>query len=455
MLNTTNNQSTISSTSIDSQSVIYENPENQIQRSKKTLNLYSEQNQNQKTKQIRLIDAYKDLYFYFKNKYEFENYIIDVAKALGVSGSYKESLDQLEKTASSCILSGTKVEAINCRYLRIRGTHIRIFNGLLGIPLSKLEVKIVKVTKSSGKGGIITPKFPTGEIFLNSLARLVATSLADGHLKPNGTIEYSEPDLSRIKIVEQNLRNFGNVSCNPRFVTRDNHYICYLPTPFGTILKYLGIKSGNKSITNPVIPYFVTNGSQQQICAFFEDFIPQDGTVSSKVISLTQSTSLHPGKSINDYPEAFQLDNDLIKFIIRHGKNQKSCRLLSRKKLVRLMNTKSTPDSKLARKLNQIVHQNPNNIIIQSAKMAKKIGVDMNARPYAIRYFKKSGKITVEWIARTNGLYDMIKLAIVAPPNDVIKREILRDVLRKNKDHVNKAIQELTARGILVNTWWK
>lgn len=455
MTHTTPNQSTPSSTSTDSQSVIYENPENRIHGSKNTHILKSMHYQNKKIEQIRLIDAYKDLYFYFKNKYEFERYIIDVARASKFYGSYKACLAHLRKMASGRIPSGTKVYTINSRYLRIRGDHIKLFNKLLGISLSKLERTISKITKPSGRGGIKNPRFPIGNTLFNSIAGLVATALSDGHLKPNGTIEYAEPNLSRIKKVEQNLHNFGDIKLNPRFVTRDNHYFCYFSTPFGAILSYLGIQSGDKSINNPSIPDFITNGSTQQISAFFAGFVPQDGSVSLNEVSITQSTSLHPGNKINNYSNAFQLENKLIQLVIKHGEDKTNCKILSRKKLVKLMNIGKFPDSKLARELHRRVYQHPSKIVVQSVTMAKRIRVNMEAKPYAIRYFKKTGKVTVAWVVRTTQTYEMLKFAIVAPPNDVVKRKILRDALQKNKGLVNKALKELTNQGIVVVEWWK
>jgi len=62
-------------------------------------------------------------------------------------------------------------------------------------------------------------------------------------------------------------------------------------------------------------------------------------------------------------------------------------------------------------------------------------------------------KVTVAWVVYTTGTYEMLKFAIMAPPNDVTKRKILRDTLRNNRSLVTKVLVELTNRGIVANDW--
>ena len=45
-------------------------------------------------------------------------------------------------------------------------------------------------------------------------------------------------------------------------------------------------------------------------------------------------------------------------------------------------------------------------------------------------------------------------MAIIAPPNDVIKGKALRTALRQNHDVVERILKELTSSGCKITKWW-
>ena len=82
------------------------------------------------------------------------------------------------------------------------------------------------------------------------------------------------------------------------------------------------------------------------------------------------------------------------------------------------------------------------------------MGIEIEVCPTTIRYHKRSGRVSVAWTARTAGLYETIKLAIIAPSNDVVKRGALREILISNPDEADKASKELANKGIKAIIWW-
>ena len=399
-----------------------------------------------------LLDAYQEMYFYFKNQQEFDNYLQQVGNSLGI----KKREDIIEHIMRMQPQRKFRAALLfSPRYLRIKGELLFTLNLLMGKTLRDLEGKISRLTKRSGKGGIRNPKFPEGEQLAIALSRFVATVLADGHLKQNGTVEFHEPELSRIGRVEMNLRNFGDIKLNPKFIPKDNVYVCFFPTPLGLILMKLGVSSGNKSFLNHHVPSFILNGSLKTQWAFFEDFVPQDGSVSSSSFDLYQSTAIHPGDKTRSYPQAFKVGRNLIQFIMKHGRNTKKCWVLQRTKLVKLKKSTDPIDEKLARELEKEINRNRNNILDDCVRMARAFGVEMDSKAHTIRYFKKSKKVSVAWVARTIDSYEMVKLGILAPPNDIKKMKIVRDSLRKRSKMVKRAIKELADKGVRVEEWWK
>ncbi len=399
-----------------------------------------------------LLDAYREMYFYFKDQQKFDNYLRQVGDSLGI----KKREDIIEHIMRMQPQRKSRVALLlSPRYLRIKGELCFTLNHLMGKNLRDLEGKISRLTKRSGRGGIQNPKFPEGEQLAIALSRFVATMLTDGHLKPNGTVEFHEPERSRIRRVEMNLRNFGDIKLNPKFIPKDNVYVCYFPAPLGLILMKLGVSSGNKSFLNHHVPSFILNGSLKTQWAFFEDFVPQDGSVSSSSFHLYQSTAIHPGNKARAYPQAFKVNRNLIQFIKKHGKNTQKCWTLQKSKLVKLKKSTNPFDAKLANELEKEINRNRNNILDDCVRMAQSFGVEMEAKANTIRYFKKSKKVSVAWVARTINSYEMVKLGILAPPNDVRKRKIVRDSLRKRSKMVKKAMRELAEKGMRVEEWWK
>jgi hypothetical protein len=255
--------------------------------------------------------------------------------------------------------------------------------------------------------------------------------------------------------VEMNLRNFGDITLNPKFIPRDKVYVCFFPAPLGQILMKLGIVSGDKSFLNYHVPSFILNGSLKTRYAFFEDFVPQDGSVSSSSIELFQSTAIHPGDKAKAYPQAFKLDRRLISFIIKHGKNTKKCWTLQRTKLLKLKKSTDKNDAKLAIELEKVINRNRNNILDGCVWIARTFGVDMESKASTIRCYKKSKKVSVAWVARPISSYEMVKLGILAPPNDVKKRKIVRDTLQKRSKMVRRAMKEFSDKGLSIEEWWK
>ena len=406
------------------------------------------QNRNQN---LSLINAYGDLYFYFRSDHLFRQYILDVGRSLNIRGGFNIVLEHLQKLVSKKVPVPKGEFPISCRFRRIRGTHVQFLNRILGTKLDALEGNVSRLTKRSGRGGIKNPKFPSGEKLMVALSRLAATTLADGHLKPNGTIEYFEPELERIKLVEKTLRVFGDIRANPKLVKRDNVYVCYFPSPLGKALQYYGLIPGNKSILNPKLPSFILEGSLRTLCAFFEDFVPQDGSITSKSkrFELAQSNTLDSGINALEYPDSPELPTTMVDFLKRHGKQEQTCWVLSISKLRRL-----SARNRLAQDLVKQIETHTSNLIEDSVRVAQRLGVSMESKPCTVRYFNKTGKVTISWVARTGTIDDTIRLGIIAPPNDVKKRHVLKQIMMTKPRLVARTLRNLTKDDIAFDIWW-
>jgi hypothetical protein len=399
----------------------------------------------------RLVDAYGQMYFTFRDRITFEEYIRDVGDALGID-DLKDILKHL--TALTSETQSGRYSPISPRYYRIKGEFLYRLNHMTGKSLSSLEGKISKLTKCSGKGGIKNPRFPSGNRLEIALARLIATAVSDCHLKRNGTLEYFEPELSRIKRVEKNLRVFGDIKLKPKFVKRDNLYVSFFPSPLGMILQHWGMSPGDKTILNPSIFSWFFDFSWEALCAFIEDLVPQDGSVGRHSISWTHSLALQVGKK-SKYEFSPKVSSNEIKLIIRFGNDEKHSRALAWGKLKNLRKHKEKEVADVAKKLWKTIRENPNNLINAEQRIMEILGIKDHKTPGTIRYHKRSGRVSVAWNLYPKGLRETIKLAIIAPPNDVRKRELVRNLLSSQSRLVRQVQQELSKKRIRIHEWWK
>ncbi|MHA2142694.1 MAG: hypothetical protein ACXADD_14480 [Candidatus Thorarchaeota archaeon] len=404
----------------------------------------------------RLENAYGELYYYFRDKAAFEKYIADAGKALGLEGQdQKEIVKQLRELASQMVLDKSHDYCINSNLNRIRGDHVHLLNDLSGKSLSDLEGKISKITKMSGKGGIENPKFPQGEKLQVALSRLTANAITDCHLKANGTLEYYEKEMSRIRIVEKDLQEFGNIRLNPKLRKGENLYVSYFPTPLGKALQSLGIPPGDRTVQNHGLFSELKKFSRKAQCALIEDIIPQDGTVYRKRILWTHSNVLDSANKSEIYGIESKIGKRQVELIKDYGKREKHGWVLRYGKLNEIQNSGHVGPQQEAEKLRKIVYENKNKLIQDQLEIAKNLGIQYQAKPYAIRYHERTGRVSVSWTAEPKGVLESIKLGMLAPPNDVVKRELVKDLIRNNQDHMKRAMKQFSDYGIDVRRWWE
>jgi hypothetical protein len=309
-----------------------------------------------------------------------------------------------------------------------------------------------------GNGGIDGPRFLSGEELEVALARLAASILCDGHIKRrNNAVGYYESDLDRIRIFKKNLQQFGDVKL-PGYWDKDgNLYNVYMSTVFGIILQQLGVVSGDKTVQNPQLnSEFIEGLSWKALCALIEDTLPEDGTVAPNRISCTHSMALHAGDKTTSYGFAPLVGSHEIELIKSEGEREDDldCWRLQFGKLEKLTLSKDSDIASLAKTLSDVSHANPSNFIIAEHRALEKLEIKTVKAPISVNYYHKSGRVSVAWKWTVTG-DDAIKLAIIAPPNDAVKRGVLRKWLRSIPLDVEGILLDLELKGLKPNHWWK
>ncbi len=395
---------------------------------------------------FHLINLYRDFYFYFPSAADIAKFLGQIKTDLDRSVSPNLGRTHLENLISQMCDMKKSVSFRNekgRRFFRIKGQHLQLLLDIRGLVLSDLEGKISKITRYSGYGGIVNPRFPSGERLASILARLYATISCDGYVRKNSEVRYWEEHLNRIERVAENLRELGDININPK-LEKDNLYCCHMPTIIGRILQQMGLQSGNKTRHNPKLGQeFLDTMTWEVARAFMADVVPEDGTVRAGRISCTHSVMLSP---INEMYE-IDLIND-------HGKKEGDSWRLPVGKLGKLRSSKDAKTAQAAKRLYKRVMSNPSNLIKDEKGIAESLGVGIVDSPVSVHYHKKSGNVTVSWRWTTAGETEAMKFAIIAPPNDVRKRAILKKWLQENAAEVERIFKELESQGLDVQRWW-
>jgi hypothetical protein len=341
------------------------------------------------------------------------------------------------------------------KVFRIRGEHLHLLLDVAGMPLSSLEGRIERITNETGHGGIWHPKFPEGERLLIVLSRLFAAMSCDGHISKNGEVGYTEENLSRIELVEENLRELGDIRVRAYINEKRNHYECGLPSILGDILKIMGLPAGDKTIQNPTLnPEFLEYFSWRALCAFVEDSVPEDGSVMPGRVWWTHTCALHPGDKIEKYDMIPLVGLKEINFIKAHGKESTSNWRLPMGKLDRLRESTNLEVKQTATELYDIVYRNPSKLTELEKDVVEKLGIKVRHGPVSVYYHKKTERVTVAWICHTATSDEAMKLSMIAPSNDIKKRAIMREWIRNNPEDAERIYSELKRLNIEVHTWW-
>ncbi|TFH09408.1 MAG: hypothetical protein E4H14_04480 [Candidatus Thorarchaeota archaeon] len=396
---------------------------------------------------FRLINLYSDLYFYFPNSEGFAKFLNHVKTSLDRGVNLSLERTHLENLISQMCDMEKSVSFRNekgRRVFRVKSAHLLLLLDMLGMELSNLEGKISRITGNTGYGGIENPRFPSGERLAIVLARLYTTIGCDGHINKKGRTTYYEEELDRIALVEETLRELGDIQLKPWKSEKDNCYECYLPSIIGKMVIRMGLCVGDKTLQNPKLDRrFLNLMNFESSRAFVADTIPEDGTVKPGRISCTHSVRL-----------SSNIGKDEIDLIKNHGKKEGSRWRLPVGKLRKLRNSKDTKTAQTAKSLYQRVMANPCNQIQDEKQIVESLGVGVVDSAVSVHYHRKSGNVTVSWRWTTSGEKNAMKLAIIAPPNDVKKREVLRKWLLENPEETEKMYRELRSQGLNVSRWW-
>ena len=410
-----------------------------------------------------MVDVWANQFFYFRSKTDLVHLVDTARTRLGLGIGMYESIEQINRLLDQVLPIETDSRRMKSRHIiresqRLQGETLRFLLDAAGLPTKYLENRINKVTAFNGLGGIMNPRFLEGKELEVCRARLVAVIESDGSIRPNGRLAYCEGDSDRFDRVEDNLSAWGRMTIRRHNPVGKNYIETMLPTPLGSALMFWGIEPGDKTIRNGNLPSIIMNGSWEAHVVYLEELIPEDGCFRPQGgFVWTRSVALHAG----DKTEAYQFENKVSKTIVDFIKEHKDgydermrYYRLYWNPLKRFQKSSISRIAESAHELISAILSNPSCLIQDEVTIAKNLGIEVNLCPVCVTYYERTGKVSVSWRASTDGLDNILRWALLCPPNDTRKRKRVREWLLSRPKDMERVREEVIRKGIEITEWW-
>ncbi|MHA1138239.1 MAG: hypothetical protein ACTSSE_17305 [Candidatus Thorarchaeota archaeon] len=391
-----------------------------------------------KIRNDELVSAYEDQFYYFKDSREIAHVAEELQTRLGIEGNRHESLKQLNELIQQLTLDDnsecSKTKPIGGKTPRIEGKVIRMYLDSSDKRLSELEGRVKKITGTNGQAGIDNPRFPEGKKLEVLKARLISIIARDCHLRPSGSITYNEEYPERILRVQEIIREFGDIPLEPIF--RRGVYDVHIRNQIGLMVIKEGMTPGNKTIQNPGLPESYKHWSEEARGAYLEELICEDGNFNKSTgFSWYRNHALHDSNEHGKYDfesVVTPAEIELIKEKDSQSKGLVPKYELSMGELDRMCESSDSKRSQVAKSLREAVLNSPNNLIEDEKKIAESLGIEINLSPVSVKYYPRSGRVSVKHTATTASKEDAAKWGKMCPPNDERKRKKVEEWLINN-----------------------
>lgn len=143
-----------------------------------------------------------------------------------------------------------------------------------------------------------------------------------------------------------------------------------------------------------------------------------------------------------------EISPEHISFLKERGTpyRTKPIKYVPRGTLDELANSNDSEVARTTKSLLDIIKKNESNLMKDEKEIAKSFGFKTNTNFAQIRYSLQTGRVSVYWTTSTSGSHEAMKWGIVCPPNDVRKRNAVKEWIQKNPRKVLKAKHDLDTK---------
>jgi len=334
----------------------------------------------------------------------------------------------------------------NLPYLNGESLHFLLDS--VGMTLKDIKHQISKVSGTGQVSGCIAnPKFPEVD-HLRAIMGAIMNS--DGSISDGGA-SYYERDRRRLERVEHHFRKFGDVDIwRSNDATRATQL--RFPKVMADVFRFWGFLQGDKSIDNRGLPKEIRLGSFEVCRNYTEQLFPEDGNFAKNTASWSRTIELADNQ------------REVKEFLLKYGRRKVTrvqgdqrnyvTRSLSWGRIDQMMKDSRTNYSSGARVLYDKVLGNPCCLIEDEKQVVERLGVGIVLRPAQVKHSLKSDRVSVEWTARIASAKDMIRLALLAPPDHPRKLDSVVRWMAGRPRKVAQIMDDLKHEGLAARPEW-
>ncbi len=334
----------------------------------------------------------------------------------------------------------------NLPYLNGESLHFLLDS--VGMTLKDIKHQISKVSGTGQVSGCIAnPEFPEVD---NLRAIMGAIMNSDGSIS-NGGASYYERDRRRLERVEHHFRKFGDVDIwRADDATRATQL--RFPKVMADVFRFWGFLQGDKSRNNRGLPKEIRLGSFEVCRNYTEQLFPEDGNFANSTASWSRTIELADNQ------------REVREFLLKYGRRKVTrvqgdqrnyvTHSLSWGRIDQMMKDSRTSYSSGARVLYNKVLGNLCRLIEDEKQVVERLGVGIVLRPAQVKHSLKSDRVSVEWTARVASVKDLIRLALLAPPDHPRKLDSVVRWMAGRPKKVVQIMDDLKHEGLTARPEW-
>lgn len=295
--------------------------------------------------------------------------------------------------------------------------------------------------------------------------RFVAIAESDAHLADDGRLSYYEKNKERMKIAIDFYQEFGDFEVKMHATDKKR---LNLPRLYGVMAEKWGIPRGDKAIHNMGLHDTVKHAPLEDKPWYPREMVPEDGSISGNVVSVTRHNVLHAGKKMEEYREKYGIEpvvtQEHIQFVIDEGTPLEAQLCYEDGDVIKLYISKIEEIAKdktsvhyhLANELLQVIDENEHRLLHdEDHHIMKPLGIGMNVHESFVQYYDDSQRLSLSSHGVTCGKDDAIRWVLIAPPNHPSKMKAAIELITSDEKRSRKIAGQIEDDGLSVDSLWE
>ncbi|MHA1882310.1 MAG: hypothetical protein ACTSUO_04620 [Candidatus Thorarchaeota archaeon] len=336
---------------------------------------------------------------------------------------------------------------------QMRGKSLALALDVTGTKVQDIQSQIQQVGR--GDFGIRGPKFPENPIEIDSMfSSILGAGLSDAHIeKGSDGFVYTELHKTRVEVFMEQVQQFGDVYHNHQVLSNGVSRIRFSST-FGRLIEQRGMLKGDKTFQNQGFPDWLKESPPEVLQKYFGPMWAQDGNFyidnEGRVrFQVDRGVVLRdPGKS-EIYGITHRATLEHVDLVCRHGTKKEDVRFGIRRQMTngRLKELENSSDCDIARiaaSLRVVVDSNKSELMNDEMEGLGSLGIKTADYFAYLTYYENTGRLSTLWHCTTRTKDDAMRVGIMCPPEDVLKRKLVEDWMENEPVRRQRIMDGLT-----------